>query len=249
MFPTALSSAFAVSLLFAGVSAQATAPTLTAAQIAAQSSPYVAATYTNWTVINVPMNTCVNDTQCAYLGSAPYNLVNPCCASWSNTTGNTTTSLGNACIGKDIDFYSATFQTGTAGATQIYFNCTMQPKWLNYTAASWLAVNQTACASNSVCSSGQCCNNNNASYMGMTNSNWEPDNYCMANTSDTMLWNFTSNITGINFQIEQMCLSTANTIAGISNTPATNATTTATKSSAQQLLLSVALAVLLAFFY
>lgn len=198
------------------------------------------------------MQQCTNDTQCAYLGSAPYNFVNPCCATWSNTTGNTTTVIGNTCMGKDFDFYTATFQTGTNAATQIYFNCTMQAKWLTYTAASWTAMNSTACSSNSACSgAGQCCNNNNASYMGMTNSNWEPDNFCMANTSDTTLYNFTSNITAINFQVEQMCLSTANTIAGVSNTPASNSTTASStgSSGAQKIMLSMALAAILAFFY
>ena len=197
------------------------------------------------------MNTCSNDTMCAYLGSAPYNLVNPCCATWTNLTGGVSTTLGNACVGKDIDFFSGTFQMGPNAATQIMFNCTMNSKWLNYTPASWQAVNNVACTSNSQCpGANMCCNNNNGSYMGMTNTNWEPDNYCMGTASDTTFYNFTSNITGINFQIEQMCLNTSYIYSGMSNmTAGTNSTSTAGKSSAMKLVASLALALVLAFFY
>ena len=46
-----LTSAVAVALLFAGANAQASTTAMTPAQIAAQSSPYMASTYTNWTVM------------------------------------------------------------------------------------------------------------------------------------------------------------------------------------------------------
>ena len=163
-------------------------------------------------------------------------------------------TLGNTCIGKDFDFYGATIETNN-GNSLIIFNCTMQAKWATYVPATWSAVNQTSCTSNSQCPTGQCCNNNNASYAGLTNSNWEPDNYCMPSTSDTTLYNFTSNVTGISYQVEQMCLNTANTLAGIPNAASGNSTTatstnsTTSSSGAQQLVLSMVLAVILTFMY
>lgn len=77
----------------------------------------------------------------------------------------------------------------------------------------------------------------------------------MPSTSDTTLYNFTSNVTGISYQVEQMCLNTANTIAGIPNaasgnsTNATSTNTTTSSSGAQQLVLSMVLAVILTFMY
>ena len=189
-------TAFVLAAIFAGVNAQSYNATL------------AAALEVGWTSSAVPMSACTADANCTYLTNATYGYSNVCCATWNSTSSaGVVTPLGNACIPKDIDFFTAGFMTA-ANAT-ITFNCTINKTWSTYVPATWTAVGQTACTSNSQCGSGQCCNNNNATYSGLTNSNWEPDNYCMNSTVDKININFTSAVTALNFQVNQMCLSTS----------------------------------------
>ena len=76
--------------------------------------------------------------------------------------------------------------------------------------------------------------------------------YCMASTGDMTIYNFVSNVTGLSFQVQQMCYNTANLFAGISAGNGSNPSTpsgSSTKSGAQQLVASVAVAAVLALLY
>ena len=97
-----------------------------------------------WATVNYTMNACTSDANCSFPG-----LSNACCATFKSVTGNTTTMLGNACVTKDIDFYTSTFTL--ANGTQMMFNCTINSTWLTYVPATWIAVNQTACTSDTQC--------------------------------------------------------------------------------------------------
>ena len=59
-----------------------------------------------------------------------------------------------------------------------------------------------------------CCLNNNASYKGVTNKQWAPNGYCSSYMLDTYFYSYVSNITDMNFQIQQMCWMTANVFLG-----------------------------------
>ena len=226
--------------IFAGVNAQSYNATL------------AAALQVGWTSQAVPMNSCTADANCTYLTNATYGYSNVCCATWTSTTGaGVVSTLGNACIPQDTDFYTAPFVTA-ANAT-VSFNCTINKTWSTYVPATWTAVGQKSCSSNSQCGTGQCCNNNNATYSGLTNSFYEPDNFCMNSTTDKINYNFTSAVAGVSFQVNQMCLSTSNTIAGVVSSTGTGTgtgTTTTTKTGAKALLFSMFAVVmaLLSFF-
>ena len=129
----------------------------------------------------------------------------------------------------------------SSGAT-IIFNCTINKTWSTYTPATWTAINQVACTANSQCGSGQCCNDNNSTYQGLTSTNYEPDNYCMSTSLDKTIMTFNNTVAAINFQVTSMCLNTAiatGTQVAATTTPVTtgtNTTTTGTKSGASALL-------------
>ena len=202
----------------------------------------VAPAIAGWNQVSYPMNACTTDANCAYLTQSPYNLNNACCATWTNTTNGVTTTITNACVNQDIDFYTSTFIT--TGGSSIIFNCTINKTWASYTPQTWINVGEAGCVNNSQCAAGQCCNNNNVTYAGLTNSNWTPDNYCMNATGDQTVISMTSNVTAINFQIDQMCFSTAAMIAGVTN--ATAVTATPAKSGAASLLSSLVALVMVA---
>ena len=53
----------------------------------------------SWTQVNIPMNACTKDSDCAYLTTSTYGYTNVCCATWKSQVGSgNVTVLGNACI-------------------------------------------------------------------------------------------------------------------------------------------------------
>ena len=210
----------------------------------AQAYSSAAVTLTNWTTVNIPAVTCTADSTCQFLTNATYGFATACCATWKSQplAGGNITTLGNTCISQDVDFYTAPFQTNTSN---VWMNCTINATWANYTPSTWKAVNQVSCTANSQCSTGQCCNNNNGTYSGLTNSNWEPDNFCMSSSADTTLYNWNGPTAATTFSVAQMCLSTSQVIAQVPATPSTSGTT-GTKSSSSSLLISAAAVVIVA---
>jgi len=100
---------------------------------------YPATTFaSSFNMINIPMNSCTADSQCAYLTNATYGYSNACCATWKSqaVTGGPITTLGNGCIDQDTDFYAANFTTPNA-TTNVWFNCTLNATWANYVPATW----------------------------------------------------------------------------------------------------------------
>ena len=119
----------------------------------------------SWKTVNVPMLPCSADSACSYLTNSTYGYTNVCCATWKSQpiAGGNVTTLGNACVDQDTDFFTANFTT--ASGNNVWFNCSINSTWAAYVPATWSAVSQKPCTSNSACSSSsQCCNNNNATY-------------------------------------------------------------------------------------